>query len=260
MTVYNFYSVRSNNKFPINQKFQTIKTLNYRNKQYRRTSNNIFCQGNRRQFLGIFVPFLGFDLGQDILGEQIPTRGDCPTCVGGYGDTLGSCAGIKNCLSTYDDRPGFFIAPWEYDCSQQDALKKLKNTLKTFNAQIVEQRDDYIYATFEAFGGQTDDVEFLFPSEDNSLSIRSASRSQRISDFGRNFDRLEQIRIDLGFEIVPVLRNRQRLLGVVESPFDTFGPEPPLGTDSVISGGEEFGGSQGSAVENILEQIENIVE
>jgi hypothetical protein len=33
-------------------------------------------------------------------------------------------------------------------------------------------------------------------------------------------------RKDLGFEILPILRNRQSLLGL-ESPFDNFGPPPP---------------------------------
>eukprot|EP01023_Acetabularia_acetabulum_P044538 TRINITY_DN4475_c0_g1_i1.p1 TRINITY_DN4475_c0_g1~~TRINITY_DN4475_c0_g1_i1.p1 ORF type:complete len:255 (-),score=21.56 TRINITY_DN4475_c0_g1_i1:145-909(-) len=224
-----------------------------------RTPLYIVCCENRRQTIGNLVAFVGFDLNKNILGEKVPARGDCPTCIGGFGNTLGSCAGQKNCLSTYDDRPGFFISPWEYDCSQTQALEKLISALITFDAIIIEQSDNYIYATFRAFGGQIDDVEFLFPSEDNTLSIRSASRAQIISDFGRNYSRLEQIRIYLGFQIVPVLRNRQRLLGVVESPFDTFGPEPPLGTDKIISD-QNIGGNQGSIVENILEDIENIVQ
>jgi hypothetical protein len=91
--------------------------------------------------------------------------------------------------------------------------------------------------------------------------LRSASRRQGVSDLGRNERRLETIRKALGFEVgcrtalqrsqrdmcgfaamrvslghvlcllqvVPILRNRQRALIVIESPIDSFGPEPPAG-------------------------------
>lgn len=38
---------------------------------------------------------------------------------------------------------------------------------------------------------------------------------------------LEDLRMQLGWEAVPILRNRQRLLFFGESPFDSFGPVPP---------------------------------
>lgn len=38
---------------------------------------------------------------------------------------------------------------------------------------------------------------------------------------------LEEIRMQLCWEVVPVLRNRQRVLLFGESPWDSFGPEPP---------------------------------
>jgi hypothetical protein len=38
---------------------------------------------------------------------------------------------------------------------------------------------------------------------------------------------LEDLRMQLGFEVVPILRNRQRLFFFGESPFDSFGPVPP---------------------------------
>eukprot|EP01025_Chloroclados_australasicus_P014723 TRINITY_DN16944_c0_g1_i2.p2 TRINITY_DN16944_c0_g1~~TRINITY_DN16944_c0_g1_i2.p2 ORF type:complete len:282 (+),score=23.05 TRINITY_DN16944_c0_g1_i2:616-1461(+) len=228
-------------------------SLSVYNRQWKRI--RIITNLNRRNVIdfGIFK-IIGNIFGENILKktEIIPKEGDCPTCVGGFGDTLGSCAGIKNCLSTYDDRPGFFVAPWEYDCSQTQAIKNLNSVVLDFGGQILKERNNYIYATFSGFGGQTEDVEFLFPDEDNTLSVRSASRSKFLSDFGRNEQRLEDIRIRLGWEIVPVLRNRQRLLGVVESPFDTFGPEPPLGTDQII-GDKDIGSDLGSVVENLLE-------
>eukprot|EP01026_Neomeris_dumetosa_P001356 TRINITY_DN10336_c0_g1_i1.p2 TRINITY_DN10336_c0_g1~~TRINITY_DN10336_c0_g1_i1.p2 ORF type:complete len:261 (-),score=30.00 TRINITY_DN10336_c0_g1_i1:160-942(-) len=209
---------------------------------------------NRREF---FLPsFFGFVLGEELWKEQSPVSGDCPTCVGGFSDTLGSCAGLKNCISTYDDRPGYFIAPWEYDGSQQEAMLKLKTLLDEQGATILQERNNYVYVVFESFGGLIDDVEFLFPQEDNTLSVRSASRVQGVSDFGRNERRLERIRIQLGWENVPVLRNRQRLLGVVESPFDSFGPEPPFDTDQIIKN-TDVGDDGGSLAETILQNIED---
>ena len=44
------------------------------------------------------------------------------------------------------------------------------------------------------------------------------------TDLGANRKRLERARIALGWDKVPVLRNRRRALVVVESPFDSFGP------------------------------------
>lgn len=38
---------------------------------------------------------------------------------------------------------------------------------------------------------------------------------------------LEELRMQLGWEVVPILRNRQRFLLFGESPFDSFGPVPP---------------------------------
>jgi hypothetical protein len=42
---------------------------------------------------------------------------------------------------------------------------------------------------------------------------------------------LEAVRIRLGWEEVPILRNRRRALFFGESPFDEFGPTPPPGLD-----------------------------
>jgi uncharacterized protein (DUF1499 family) len=55
-------------------------------------------------------------------------------------------------------------------------------------------------------------------------AVRSIRRGSAPTDFGANRKRLEKARIALGWEKVPVLRNRRRALVVVESPFDSFGP------------------------------------
>lgn len=35
--------------------------------------------------------------------------------IGVVDGTLGSCAGVGPCMSSYDDRPGHFIAPWAHE-------------------------------------------------------------------------------------------------------------------------------------------------
>ena len=71
-----------------------------------------------------------------------------------------------------------------------------------------------------------DDAEFFFAPEDTLVQFRSARRGEAgvSGDFSANRNRLEKVRIALGWEKVPVLRNRRRALVVVESPFDNFGP------------------------------------
>ena len=52
-------------------------------------------------------------------------------------------------------------------------------------------------------------------------------RRRQGGDFGAssaNRNRLEKARIALGWEKLPVLRNRRRALVIVESPLDSFGP------------------------------------
>ena len=92
---------------------------------------------------------------------------------------------------------------------------------------VVESDERYIRAVFttSGIGGTSiDDAEFFFAPDDTLIQFRAARRGEAMSDFGANRKRLEQARIALGYEKVPVLRNRRRALVVVESPLDSFGP------------------------------------
>lgn len=95
------------------------------------------------------------------------------------------------------------------------------------------------FSTVSAFGNDlVDEVQFYFTPNDNTIQFRSVRHRTASgrgsgsgvlfgglgSDFGEGRRRLEDIRIALGLEEVPVLRNRRRVLFFVESPFDTFGP------------------------------------
>jgi uncharacterized protein (DUF1499 family) len=65
-------------------------------------------------------------------------------------------------------------------------------------AQIVERRDDYLYAQFTtAMLRFVDDVEFWFDPATKVVQVRSASRVGR-KDFGVNRARIENIRARVG--------------------------------------------------------------
>ncbi|KXZ55565.1 hypothetical protein GPECTOR_2g1114 [Gonium pectorale] len=160
---------------------------------------------------------------------------DLHESIGVVDGTLGSCAGLQSCVSSFDDRPGHFIAPWSHDlASRDDAVRALTRAVEAFSGSIARVESSptyaYVYATWRGWQG-TDDVEFLLPEGDQTVVLRSAPRAQGVPDLGRNEQRLEQLRIRLGWEQVPILRNRQRALLFVESPWDRFGPVPPNDPD-----------------------------
>lgn len=172
--------------------------------------------------------------------QDEPKQGTCSTCIGVVDDTLGACSATTNCVSSFDDRPKFFVAPWEFPGGLKAAVSNLQEALLQSGATVKEMSERYIYAVFTGEDGVSDDVEFLFsdPSVDATVNVRSASRATDYKDSGRNGKRLEALRMELGWEQVPILRNRQRRLFFIESPWDTFGPEPPPTFN--YEGGVEF--------------------
>mmetsp|Transcript_1024 Transcript_1024/g.1661 ORF Transcript_1024/g.1661 Transcript_1024/m.1661 type:complete len:265 (-) Transcript_1024:799-1593(-) len=180
--------------------------------------------------------------------EQPPPTGTCPTCIGVVDGTLGSCAGLKACMSSYDDRPGFFIAPWSHEeRGRAKALDKVEEAVTEAGGEVVERTEEYLRATFSLTligwqGTTADDVEFLLPEDDTTVELRGAARNTTPDWTGRIERRFEELRNACGFEIVPVLRNRNRVFGVGESPFDTFGPAPPTDLsrlDALLSGAQD---------------------
>jgi len=135
---------------------------------------------------------------------------------------------LSSCVSSQDDRPAYFVAPWCYDGTTNSAKRKLLDRiLGTMGSTVVkvptfEDADRLVVVEFKN-EGSIDDAEFYFTPNDNTVQFRSICRSQGV-DFGRNRDRLEALRISLTFESVPILRNRKRVLFFVESPLDEFGP------------------------------------
>eukprot|EP00775_Hariotina_reticulata_P008941 gene8941-9118_t len=93
--------------------------------------------------------------------------------LGPIDGTLGSCSGIEQCSSSYDDRPSSFVAPWQYDGSQAAAVRQLVSALVSVEATVQQQTTDYIYATAPGTGG-TVDLEFLFAPNDNTVALRAS--------------------------------------------------------------------------------------
>ena len=81
-----------------------------------------------------------------------------------------SCAGQISCASTYDDRPGHFVAPWEFTGSPTAAQKELVDVLEQLGGSIQQQQPGYVYATFTSQLTGVYDTEFAFGDNDNVVS------------------------------------------------------------------------------------------
>ncbi len=146
---------------------------------------------------------------------------------------------FPRCVSSQDDRPANFQAPWCYDGSFKLAKAKLLAYVTSkYNVQVsegsVDDEERYLRMYFPVKGGGSrillDVVEFYFTPNDNLIQFRGERKLEGeegfvpISDFGANSGLMESIRIGCRLESVPVLRNRKRALFFIESPFDSFGP------------------------------------
>ena len=90
------------------------------------------------------------------------------------------------------------IAPLALVGDGKATIAKIAQVVEALpGAQIVERRDDYLYAQFTtAMLRFVDDVEFWFDPAANVVQVRSASRVGR-KDFGVNRARIEQVRARL---------------------------------------------------------------
>ena len=101
--------------------------------------------------------------------------------------------------------------------------------------------DAYVWAYFANEGDGGTDGEWVFVEDDDVVDVRALTRGSAPSgplgaarnELSRRAGRelLNDIRLQLGWTEVPIIRNRQRALFFVESPLDTFGPEPPPSID-----------------------------
>ena len=109
---------------------------------------------------------------------------------------LNLCPDKPNCVVSYKDSEDHFIDPIKYMEDKQTAYQKLSTIIeKEENSKIITKNEDYIRAEFtSALFGFVDDVEFLFPDdEEKTIHVRSSSRIGH-SDLGVNRKRIEMIR------------------------------------------------------------------
>lgn len=114
---------------------------------------------------------------------------------------------------------------------QASVQKQLIKGVISNGGKIVEELDLYVRVTFPGFGDDPDIFEFLFVPDDTTVSLRAVPTRRGLFTQSRLRKTLEKVRISLGWENVYILRNRKRLFGVVESPFDAFGEAAPSGDD-----------------------------
>jgi uncharacterized protein (DUF1499 family) len=151
---------------------------------------------------------------------------------------------LSRCVSSQDDRPACFLAPWEYDGDWLNARAKLVGYVLSLPGTRMVSGSGAVgggnrgepsrYLRFEVTGTEpdlttaqspfTDDLEFYLTPNDDIVQYRSV-RWVGADFLGRhNRVRVEQIRRALRFENIAVLRNRQPLFLFMESPLDQFGP------------------------------------
>jgi uncharacterized protein (DUF1499 family) len=92
------------------------------------------------------------------------------------------------------------IEPLRFTGDSAIAMNRLHDVIESWpGARIVENRPDYLYATFETRWLRfVDDAEFLLDPGARVIHVRSASRLGR-KDFGVNRARVEALRRKLDF-------------------------------------------------------------
>jgi uncharacterized protein (DUF1499 family) len=121
--------------------------------------------------------------------------GNRPTNLGVREGKLAPCPTTPNCVSSQSLDSAHKIEPLTYNTSAEAAFTNLKKVVQASpRAQIVDEKDHYLYAEFtSALMGFVDDVEFYLDEGAKVIHVRSASRLGE-SDLGVNRQRVETIR------------------------------------------------------------------
>ncbi|CAK0834217.1 unnamed protein product, partial [Prorocentrum cordatum] len=163
--------------------------------------------------------------------------GTCVGCLGVVDGLFEKCRGdLRGCVSSQDDRGEVFQVPWQLPveglkagaaADKIAALRQVREGAVLAGGRVVKQEDRYLRVEFPVevplLGPDVDDAEWYFPLDDGIVHFRAERRSGR-ADFGENARRLEGIREQLGWDPLPVVRNRRRALVFMESPLDDLGP------------------------------------
>lgn len=109
---------------------------------------------------------------------------------------LSPCPETPNCVVSQNTDETHKISPIIYHTDLATARETLVKVLTVVpRTEIIEEEDNYIRAQSKSrIFGFVDDLEFYFPSDEQVIHLRSASRVGE-SDLGVNRRRLEQIRL-----------------------------------------------------------------
>ena len=191
----------------------------------------------------------------------------------GLFDVCPSESPLPVCVSSQDDRPAYFANPWEYDGSSYEVAKgKIMSYIsRKYSSDLYTLQEDnerYLRYAFSV-GKQTnqqDILEFYFTPNDALVQFKSERKTiddkkkkeNILTDFQVNAKRLESIRIGLGFEMVPILRNRRRTFIFGESPFDSFGPSTVQFEKIIdnVSGDEAFDKGLGLPKRDVMKDVD----
>ena len=133
--------------------------------------------------------------GESAIASIFSFSGERPDNLGVKNSKLTPCPTSPNCVSSQSKDETHAIEHFTYKSSGEEAFNRLKNIIeKLDNAEIIETKDNYLYAEFTTqIMGFVDDVEFYNDPENKTIHVRSASRLGE-SDLGKNRDRVEKIR------------------------------------------------------------------
>lgn len=107
---------------------------------------------------------------------------------------LKKCPDSPNCVLSQADDDRHRIAPLTFTGDADRAWDRLKLVVgRRGDANVVEERKDYLRVEFRTRLGFVDDAEFLLDRSRRLIQLRSASRIG-YSDFGKNRSRMEEVR------------------------------------------------------------------
>jgi uncharacterized membrane protein len=196
--------------------------------------------------------------------ETVGKDPDCndSTCLGVWDGLLADCPhgpgasvmGSATCVASQDDTPGIFAEPWDYsESDSMDYNEQMKLLLPTIQlvssrrgdpVRLLVQNGRYLRVLFtDGKTGQDSAGEFYFTPNDTTVQFRvgatTAGQSGFLSQSQSNLERCEEIRKQMRYLKLPVLRNRKLALSFGESVLDTFGPgSAALGPPAEMTTGE----------------------
>lgn len=240
-------------------------TMSTNTRQERATARTPMQVSRRNFAAGIFAAATAEGIVPARAAETVGKDESCndANCLGVWDGLLADCphnnkfGGGAACVSSQDDTPGVFAEPWDYAESTsldwQDQMARLEGAL----TKVTQRRGDemrlllkqgrYVRVVFtDAKSNERSVGEFYFTPQDTTVQFRLGSLSGSgngllpFSQSLSNMVRAEELRKELRFLKVPVLRNRKRSFFFVEADgLDTFGPgSASLGPPAEMTTGE----------------------